>query len=79
MDLDESKIHSFVIRVWVEEFDELSHRVVWRGHITHVQSSVRRPLKSLQEVTAFIAPYLLQMGVRSSWRQQLQQWLQGRR
>ena len=77
MDLDESRIHSFVIRVWVEEFDELSQRVVWRGHITHVQNRERRLIKSLPEVTAFIAPYLAQMGVRPSWCQQLRHWLQG--
>ncbi len=79
MDLDESKTHSFVIRVWVEEFDELSHRVVWRGHITHVQDRERRSIKTLHEITAFMTPYLSQMGVRASWRQELWHWLHGLR
>lgn len=60
MDPVEVSIQSFVVKVWLEpEADKPS----WRGHVTHVPSGERRYVTTLSGVTAFIAPYLLQMGL----------------
>jgi hypothetical protein len=47
----------------------------WRGVIEHVPSGQRRYLNHLEDVTAFIAPYLVSIGVKLglSWR--IKQWL----
>lgn len=59
----ESNTHSFVIRVWAEEQDEAGV-VVWRGHVTHVQSSRRVYIQHLDEIVLFVAPYLEALGVQ---------------
>ena len=50
--------HSFVIKIWLEEIIELSGRALWRGHITHVASGEKKPLKSMREIVPFIGDYL---------------------
>ena len=60
----ESTSHSFIVKVWVEEAAGSGSRGVWHGHITHVPSSKRHYVKSLDEIQDFIAPYLEEMGVR---------------
>lgn len=50
----EAGSHAFVVRIWVEE----GTRPTWRGHVTHVQSGERRSFGDLQEMVAFITPYL---------------------
>lgn len=57
MDLSEPEIHSFVIKLWLEESVEGSD-VAWRGHITHVPSGERRHLNELGDIVDFITPYL---------------------
>lgn len=64
MDLIEFNTHSFIVKIWLEEPAENHHKGKWRGHITHVPGGERRYLKSLGEIAAFIAPYLVTMGVR---------------
>lgn len=54
----ELNIHSFIIKMWLEEVSEESSRATWRGHITHVPSGARRYLQDLNEIIAFIMPYL---------------------
>ncbi len=71
MDPDEDLIHSFVIKVWIEETVEEAGRARWRGHITHVRSGERRYLEKPGDIVAFIAIHLRPLGVRfggcSSW------------
>ena len=57
-DLPEAHTHSFVVKVWLEETVEQAGRATWRGHVTHVPSGERRYLEDLDDITAFIAPYL---------------------
>ncbi len=64
MDLPESDTHSFIIKIWLEETAEEAGWAIWRGHITHVPDGKRRYLKEIDEITAFIAPYLQEMGVK---------------
>jgi hypothetical protein len=70
MDSLEPHTHSFIVKVWLEETAEEAGRAKWRGHVTHVPSGERRYLKNLDGITAFIASYLKEMGVKlgNRWR-----------
>lgn len=61
----EPDIHSFIIKIWLKEVSEQSGRAGWRGHITHVPSGRRRYLRDLDEIVAFIYPYLEGSGAKS--------------
>lgn len=74
MRLFESKIHSFIIRIWLEETTEEAGRALWRGHITHVPSGKQRYLKDLDDILLFVAPYLETMGVKFKLYWRLKQW-----
>ena len=54
---DEPTIHSFIVKIWINS----SHveGSAWTGYITHVPSNVRRSLRTLDEIVAFIAPFLI--------------------
>ena len=71
----EVNTHSFIVKIWLEETAEEAGQAIWRGHITHVPSGERQYLTGLDEVVAFIAPYLEQMGVRLAWCWRARQWL----
>jgi hypothetical protein len=62
--LSESDVHSFIVKLWIEEASERKGTANWRGYITHVPGGERHSLKDLSEITAFIMPYLEAMGVR---------------
>ena len=59
----DSKSCSFIVKIWIEETAEKAGQASWRGHITHVGNNERQYLKSLDEISIFIAPYLEEMGV----------------
>lgn len=71
--------HSFVMKLWREEYSQIAGHARWRGYITHIPGGERRHVQRLNEIAAFIAPYLEQMGIRLdlSWR--LCRWLDRRR
>ena len=75
MDSLEPESQSFIVKVWVEDSAGQTGRVVWRGHITRVQSHERRYLKNLDEIADFIAPHLEAMGVKVGMRWRLRRWL----
>jgi hypothetical protein len=62
MSLPEAVIHSFVIRIWLEESSE-SGAPAWRGHITHIPSNRRRYLQSACEIANFVQQFLIDHGV----------------
>jgi hypothetical protein len=64
MDAFESNSHSFIVKVWLEETAAEAGEARWRGYITHVPSGKKHYLKSLNEITDYIAPYLQEMGVK---------------
>ena len=64
MDIAEDHTHSFIIKIWLEESVEETGRAIWRGRITHVPSGKRQYIQHLDEIGAFIAPYVEAMGVR---------------
>lgn len=61
-----SKQHSFVIRIWLEETAVESGTATWRGHITHIPSRERRYIENLDAITQFITYYLQSMGVNTA-------------
>ena len=75
MDSLEVTSHPFIVRIWLEETAEEAGRATWRGHITHVPSGERRYLRDLDDIIAFIAPYLQEMGVQFDMRWRVKQWL----
>jgi hypothetical protein len=68
LDLSESSMHPFIVKIWLEETAEEAGWSLWRGHITHVPSGERRYLTDLDDIAAFISPYLERMGVRFTLR-----------
>lgn len=67
--------HSFVVRIWIEETAEEAGHAQWRGHITHVPDGTRTYLRSLDDIPAFIGPYLFALGVRSGLSYRLRHWM----
>ena len=67
--------HSFIVRIWREPRELEGAVPKWRGEIEHAASGVRRGLKELHDITAFIAGYLRNMGVWPTALQRLRKWL----
>ena len=76
MDSEDATRHSFIIRIWCEDADTATGRVVWRGSITHVPDGRRRLLKDLEEIREFITSYLRDMGVKPAFGFPFQRWLE---
>ena len=66
--------HSFIVKIWLEDTAEEAKSVTWRGHITHVFSGKRRYLQDLDDIAAFITPYLRAMGGKPSLSWRIRQW-----
>ncbi len=75
LDLFEVNTHPFIVKVWLEETAQQAGQATWRGHITHVPSGERRYLKDLDDITAFILPYLEEMGIKPEIGWRVRQWL----
>ncbi len=65
----------FVIKIWLEETVEESGRTTWRGYITHVPSGRQRPIKELDDIKAFIVPYLKALGMEFGMLWRARRWL----
>lgn len=79
LDPGDSTSQSFVIKIWLEETVEQTGEAVWRGRITHVPSGEEGALNDLNEVTAFISPYLESIGVKPTIRARMTRWAQNLR
>jgi hypothetical protein len=51
-------IHSFIIRMWLEEIDEKTRRGNWRGRITHIPSGQQEYFIDIKSISTFIKSYL---------------------
>ncbi len=69
---DEFNVHSFIVKVWIEEEDR---RSTWYGHITKVPGGEQRYLRSLREIEDFIRPYLKAAGIRFGLSDRIRKWL----
>ena len=79
MDLTESEVHSFIVKLWFEQSAEEPSRARWHGHVTHVPGGERRYLKELDDIVAFIEPYVRAADARGGGRTRLRRWLRLRR
>lgn len=59
---EELTIHSFVVRVWLEEKQSNPRLVVWRGQITYVNNGDRHYFDDINEIPDFIVPHLKEAG-----------------
>ena len=75
MDLPESEVHSFIVKLW---FESEGWPARWRGHVTHVPGGERRDLRELDEIVDFVEPYLEQRGVPTGRCLRLRRWLRRR-
>ena len=66
----EETTHSFVVRIWCEPREIAHAPIKWRGAVQHVPSGEQRYIENLQDILAFIEPYIEKMGVETIIHQQ---------
>jgi hypothetical protein len=76
MDKPQSKLQSFIVKLWLEESGDETGKAIWRGHITHVPSGERRYLKRQSDIMQFIHQHL---GVKSGLVSRFADWSAGRK
>ena len=75
----EFSVHSFIVKVWLEEEATEDSDSVWHGQITHVPSGEKRYLNNLDQISLFIRPYLEAMGIRFGLSERIRKCLSFRR
>ena len=68
-------MHSFIIKLSLEQAPGRAGRIIWHGYITHVPGGERSYLKDLDGVAAFITPYLESNGVKLGVRSRVSRWM----
>ena len=76
---DEFNVHSFIVKVWIEEDDDREGHSTWYGLITRVPGGEQRYLRSLSEIENFIRPYLKAAGISFALGERLKTWLSSKR
>jgi hypothetical protein len=51
-------IHSFLIRMWLEQSEDQSRHVIWRGRITHIPSNEQQYFTDEKNILSFIKSHL---------------------
>ena len=67
MDSIQPKTHSFIVKVWVNDTSQATGQTAWQGRITHVPSGRVHYFVHVDEIAAFVTPYLQQLGVKPTW------------
>ena len=67
--------HSFIVRIWWEPREIEGASAEWRGLIEHVASGKQHYCQDLEEIIAFIIPYLQEMDAKLNTSWWLRQWL----
>lgn len=75
MDLAESTVHSFIVKLWLEDKRGKGKRMISHGYITHVPTGARRYLKSLNDVTDFIREHVDDQDLRVDFKARARNWL----
>jgi hypothetical protein len=75
MDTPEAKVHSFIVKVWLEEEGDEAGSACWHGHVTHVPSGERRYLRELSDILGFIKPYVAEIGAQVTRQTRSRSWL----
>ena len=71
----ESTLHSFIVKLWLDDEGGQTGRRVWRGYVTHVPSGAQRYLKRLSDIDDFIREYLGDSDIQSDSRSRVCEWL----
>lgn len=58
METPEATVHSFIVKLWLEETGDDTKPAGCHGYITHVPSGARNYLRELADILTFIKPYL---------------------
>jgi hypothetical protein len=72
---DELNVHSFIVKIWIEEDADTDGHSKWHGHITRVPGGEKRYLRRLSEIDDFIRPYLKEAGIRFGLSDRIRKWL----
>lgn len=75
MDVGEATVHSFIIKLWLEDDESQGQRTAWHGYITHVPTGARRYLQSLSDVTEFIKQHVDDNGSQTIFKSRKESWL----
>ncbi|HYP51954.1 MAG TPA: hypothetical protein VEQ42_00350, partial [Pyrinomonadaceae bacterium] len=78
METSDPSVHSFIVKIWVEEGARADATAAWRGHITHVPGGERRYLTHLDDIVDFITPYLEEMNGDFGPCGRVRRWVRGR-
>lgn len=62
MEETDTLMHTFIVRIWLEEAADAGRPARWRGHVTHLPSRQRVTIESLDDLRQFVTPYLEAMG-----------------
>lgn len=76
---DKFNVHSFIVKIWIEEDANKDGHSTWHGHITHVPGGEQRYLRSLSEIEDFIRPYLKATGIRFGLSDRIRRWFSFRK
>jgi len=71
----ESTLHSFIVKLWLDDQDGEKGQRVWRGYVTHVPTGAQRYLKRLSDIDEFIKEYLGGSEIGNSSRSRVCEWL----
>jgi hypothetical protein len=75
MDVSESQVHSFIVKLWLEKAGDETGMTVWHGYITHVPSGERRYLKDLRDILSFVKLYVAEKGADVKQDSRAYSWL----
>ena len=79
--MPELKVHSFIVKVWLEDADHETKTVAWHGYITHVPSGERRYLADLGDIQRFVRGYVAEISTETTFvsrvGRRLQSWMRG--
>lgn len=67
----ETSIHSFVVRIWLEEPDQETKLPVWDGQITLVATGEQVRFKDLDTMSKVVAAHLSSLGVDPGFKWRL--------
>ncbi len=62
--LPEPKTYVFVVKIWMEDYDEDTREVVWRGYLKDLLNQEKETyFKSLSDLNGLMKSYLNKLGV----------------
>lgn len=56
--MPELKVHSFIVKLWLEDAGHQKKPVGWHGQVTHVPSGEYRYLQELRDIVSFVQTYV---------------------